>query len=284
VSLSTSMAATLLRFHRGGPADRTPGAATGATRTVQHDGLIVRDLSAGYTLAPVLGGTSLDVAPREFCALLGTNGSGKTTLMRAIFGQLAVRGGEVWWKGRRIDRTNTWDRVTLGIAHVPQTRELFAGMTVDENLRLGATVTRSRADVVRRQRELCFELFPRLAERRRQAAGSMSGGEQQMVALARGLMADPQLMLLDEVSSGLSPRMTQEVATALGRINALGVAILAIEHRPWLLEDNAHRVFFLDRGSVAWTGSIHEALDEGRVRNLYLGGRAEEAQMSENRP
>ena len=234
--------------------------------------LVLEGVAAGYSLAPVLHDITCAVAPGSFTALLGLNGSGKSTLLKTVFGQLSPTAGTVSFEGHRIERLPTWKRVTAGIGYVPQGRDLFPELSVAENLELGAVTLRRDSTRVRRQRDLALELFPRLQQRLTQAAGSMSGGEQQMLALARGLMCDPTLMLLDEVSSGLSPKMTGEVAAALGRIKQTGTALLVIEHRPWLLEQHADHVLFLSRGTIAWSGGMTEALAEGRVHDFVLTG------------
>jgi len=234
-------------------------------------GLAVGNVHAGYTLAPVLSGASLAVKPGELAAIAGQNGAGKSTLLKVIHGQLGLADGWVAWNGRRIEHLSTADRVRLGIAHVPQGRLLFPDFTVERNLLLAAQA--SGVDIARAVELLArgLDLFPRLEERLTQPAGSLSGGEQQMLALARGLMSDPQMLLLDEVSQGLSPKMAGELRTALIGIKALGIAVLVIEHRPWLLDGVADTVHLLDRGSITWSGSLDDAMRRGLLLDVHLG-------------
>ena len=234
------------------------------------DGLHAVDIEAGYGMTPVLGGVSLGVGPGGFLGIVGANGAGKTTLMKALFGQVPLTRGRIYWDGERIDHLPTWARVRRGIVHVPEGRHVYPDLTVDENLQLGGLRIRRERKRLRAQRDQALALFPRLSQRLRQQAGTMSGGEQQMLAIARGIMAAPRLMLLDEISLGLSPKLTDEVGDALVGINSLGIAMILVEHRTWLLERGVERVCFLGRGTVAWEGSVEEALEEGRVSDFYL--------------
>jgi branched-chain amino acid transport system ATP-binding protein len=227
-------------------------------------------VEAGYGDLLALRGVSLDVAPGELVALIGSNGAGKTTTLRAIGGLVACRGGRIEFDGERIDGLEPSAVVARGIAHVPEGRQLFAGMTVVENLVLGTQTPAARA---RRGETLdqVFALFPRLAERRRQLAGSLSGGEQQMLAIGRALMARPRLLMLDEPSLGLAPRVVRAIFDNLARINREGTTVLLVEQNVLRALRLCHRAYVLENGRVALAGSREELLADERVRAAYLG-------------
>jgi len=213
---------------------------------------------------------SLDIAPGEFVALVGSNGAGKTTTLRAITGLVRPRRGTVELDGQRIDSLRTADIVGRGVAHVPEGRQLFPTMTVRENLELGARTAESRA---RRGETLerVLALFPRLAERHRQIAGTLSGGEQQMCAIGRGLMSRPRLLLLDEPSLGLAPVMVKLIFDTLKSINAQGTTILLVEQNVRKALELSTRAYVLDNGRVALSGSREALLRSEEIRQAYLG-------------
>jgi branched-chain amino acid transport system ATP-binding protein len=213
---------------------------------------------------------SLEIASGEFVALVGSNGAGKTTTLRAVTGLLRPRRGTVELDGQRIDGLTPAQIVGRGIAHVPEGRQLFPTMTVRENLELGARTRESRA---RRPETLhrVFGLFPRLAERQAQLAGTLSGGEQQMCAVGRGLMSVPRLLLLDEPSLGLAPVMVKLIFDNLRRINAEGTTILLVEQNVRKALELSGRAYVLENGRIALSGSRESLLASAEIRRAYLG-------------
>ena len=232
--------------------------------------LRVRDLHASYGATRVLHGIAFGMAPGSVTALLGANGAGKTTTLRALCGMVKTS-GEVSFDGRRIDARATEDVVRLGIAHVPDGRGTFAHLTTEENLRLGAYTRKDKAQV-HEDIERMYGYFPRLAERRAQQAGTLSGGEQQMLAVARALMLRPRLLLLDEPSFGLAPRVVAGIFEILRAINREeGVAILLVEQNAAMALDLADHAFLLETGRIAMRGPAPELRDDAAVRRAYLG-------------
>ncbi len=230
--------------------------------------LAMRDVRAGYGPLEVLHGISLDVEPGEIVVILGANGAGKTTTMRAVSGMIG-RQGQVTFEGADISSTSAEKIVRLGIAQVPQGRGTFAELTVEDNLRSGAYV---RRDAVDADIDRWYEVFPRLAERRSQRAGSLSGGEQQMLAIARALMSHPKLLLCDEPSLGLAPLITQELFEVLKKLNAdEGLSILLVEQNANLALKVAHRVYLLETGNVVASGTAAEISSDDSIRKAYLG-------------
>ena len=236
--------------------------------------LEVNGLGAGYGAVQVLHGLDLSVNEGEVAVILGANGAGKTTTMRAISGMIQ-RTGTINFAGRDISRTPAHDIVKLGIAQVPQGRGTFTDLSVEDNLRAGA-YTRARDGVEKGgidgdMREW-YDIFPRLHERRSQKAGSLSGGEQQMLAISRALMSKPRLLLCDEPSLGLAPIITQELFAILGRLNTeRGLSILVVEQNANLAVKIAHSVFVLETGSIVASGTAEEIADNDSVRKAYLG-------------
>ncbi|WP_421121001.1 ABC transporter ATP-binding protein [Aquihabitans daechungensis] len=230
----------------------------------------LRTVSGGYGPVNVLSGLSLGVAEGEVGVILGANGAGKTTTLRAICGMLDDIRGEVFFDGGDITKDSPQATARKGIAHVPQGRGTFGDLTVDENLRLGA-ITRKDPGV-RSDLERWYEAFPRLAERRNQAAGSMSGGEQQMLAIARALMSRPRLLLLDEPSLGLAPLITRDLFARLGEINRTeGLTMLIVEQNAGLALEIAQRGYVLETGSIVAEGTSDELAADEDVRKAYLG-------------
>ncbi len=231
--------------------------------------LAVSDLRAGYGPVRVLTGVSIDVDEAEVVVVLGANGAGKTTLLRAICGMIPVEGsvvvGGAEVAGRRPD-----ELLRMGVAHVPQGRGTFNDLTVEDNLRLGG-FTRS-SDEVAADTERWLDLFPRLRERREQLAGSMSGGEQQMLAIARALMSRPSLLLLDEPSLGLAPLVTRDVFDSIQSIVAeLGTAVLVVEQNANLALGIADRGYVLETGTIVSSGTAAELSSDDSIRRAYLG-------------
>ncbi len=231
--------------------------------------LRVRDLSAGYGPVEVLHGIDLDVDAGEVAVILGANGAGKTTTMRAISGMIPRR-GVIEFAGEIITKSSPDGIVRLGIAQVPQGRGTFTDLTVEDNLRAGAYVRHDQE--VASDIALWYETFPRLADRRSQKAGTLSGGEQQMLAIARALMSRPKLLLCDEPSLGLAPLITKELFQIIKRLNEQrGLTVLLVEQNANLALDIAHHVCLLESGRIAAAGSAAEIADDDAVRRAYLG-------------
>ena len=232
--------------------------------------LQVRKLKASYGQGHVLHGVDLDVADGGVTALLGANGAGKTTFLRALCG-LAHREGEVLFQGARIDKLSTEDIARRGIAHVPDGRGTFGSLTVEENLRLGA-YTRSDRVGVQRDMGRMYEYFPRLHERKKQQAGTLSGGEQQMLAISRALMLNPKLLLLDEPSFGLAPLIVQEIFRIMRAINnQQRLAVLIVEQNASLALDFADHACVIETGRIVASGSPATMRGDESIRRAYLG-------------
>ena len=231
--------------------------------------LKVSGLVAGYGDVDVLRGLDLEVARGEIVAVLGSNGAGKTTLNTVLSGLLRARGGEVIFDGRRIDGLTPPEIVALGLIHVPEGRRIFPDMSVRENLELGA-YRRGRAEKAE-SLETVFATFPRLAERERQAAGTLSGGEQQMLAIGRGMMSRPRLLILDEPSLGLSPLLVEEMFALVERLHAQGLAILLVEQNVMQSLRVAARAYVLENGRFALSGRGADLAENPELQKAYLG-------------
>jgi branched-chain amino acid transport system ATP-binding protein len=232
--------------------------------------LEVVDLHAGYGLTRVLHGISFSMEEGSITTLLGANGAGKTTTLRALCAMIRPQ-GEVRFRGERVDSRATEDIVRLGIGHVPEGRGTFVHLSTEENLRLGAYVRKDRA-AVEQDFDRIYAYFPRLAERRRQQAGTLSGGEQQMLAVSRALMLRPRLLLLDEPSFGLAPLIVRELFEILRTINQKDrVSILLVEQNAAMALDLADRAYLLETGRVVLSGSAAEVRNNDAVRASYLG-------------
>ncbi len=233
--------------------------------------LDVSNLSAGYGQVQVLHGLDIQVDEGKVAVILGANGAGKTTTMRAISGMIS-RKGTVTFRGESIAKTSPDAIVAMGVAQVPQGRGTFTDLTVEDNMRAGAYVRKgAKADVDADMHEW-FDVFPRLRERRQQKAGSLSGGEQQMLAIARALMSNPKLLLCDEPSLGLAPIITQELFNVLGRLNVeRGLSILIVEQNANLALRIAHNVFVLETGVIVASGTAEEIAQNDTIRKAYLG-------------
>jgi branched-chain amino acid transport system ATP-binding protein len=231
--------------------------------------LEVDTVTAGYGPLEVLHGVSLRMGASEIVAVLGANGVGKTTLNRTLSGVLRARSGRIRFNGADITASGFDDIVRAGLIHVPEGRKIFPNLNVRENLYLGAFL-RGRPNRAQNF-ERVLDIFPRLRERLAQLAGSMSGGEQQMLAIGRGLMAEPKLLILDEPSLGLSPRLTEEVFTLIARLHAEGLAILLVEQNVVQSLAVASRAYVIEHGRVALEGSAASLADDPRLRAAYLG-------------
>jgi branched-chain amino acid transport system ATP-binding protein len=232
--------------------------------------LEVSALAVAYGNVHVLWDVSLRVERGEIVTLLGANGAGKTTLLRAISRTVPTGAGTIALDGERLERAPSTRIVELGVAHVPEGRRLWPEMSVEENLLLGAYPKRARAKVAR-SLDHVFTLFPRVAERRRQIAGTLSGGEQQMVAIGRGLMSDPSILMLDEPSLGLAPIVTAEMFAAVARINAAGTTVLLVEQNVKQALEIATRGYVIETGRVTSSGTRAELLASDEIRKAYLG-------------
>jgi branched-chain amino acid transport system ATP-binding protein len=240
-------------------------------------GLEVRGLQAGYDRLQVLHGVDVTVAPAELVAVIGANGAGKSTLLRAVSGLLRPRGGSVTLDGNDVTGASAEQIAARGLAHVPENRLVFPSLSVEDNLSLGGWTRRKDGRRAARRAQV-LELFPRLADRIALAAGALSGGEQQMLAMARALMADPSVVVLDEPSLGLAPRVVGEIVDALARLrDERNLAVLLVEQNVRAAFRVADRVLVMDRGQVVATGTPAELADDPRVRAAYLGGATETA-------
>ena len=236
--------------------------------------LKIRNLDAGYGKLRVLKNISLHVDAGEIVAMIGANGAGKTTLLHTVIGLIKPMQGEISFLGRSCARTSVGQIVASGCVLVPEGRQVFAPMSVEENLLLGGHVlqkTQGRAAVLK-ELEHQYELFPILRERRRQLAGTLSGGEQQMLAVARALMSAPELVMLDEPSLGLAPLLVKEVFSIIRMINDRGMTVLLVEQNAYAALKVAHQAYVLETGTIILSGTGEELIADDRVREAYLGG------------
>ena len=232
--------------------------------------LTLSAVSASYGSVPAIGDVSIDVGEGEAVGLLGANGAGKSTTLRAISGLMRLTAGTISFLGTNIAALPPYKVAELGIAHVPEGRQVFPEMTVQENLEIGAYVPRAKADRGRTL-DLVFSIFPVLAERRRQLAGTMSGGEQQMLAVGRGLMLKPRLLMLDEPSLGLAPVMTDITFQKIQEIHAMGTAILLVEQNVARALTLVQRAYVLESGKIILRGSSADLANNKQVQAAYLG-------------
>ena len=232
--------------------------------------LAVTKLSAGYGSFRALFDVSLEVRAGETVAVIGPNGAGKTTLLRAISRLIDPSGGEVSMEGKLLNQVPSHEVIAHGIAHVPENRRLFPRLTVEDNLRMGAYVPSARARFSERL-ERVYQLFPRMQERRRQAAGTLSGGEQQMCAIGRALMSGPRLLLLDEPSAGLAPVMVQSIFEAVRRMSGEGYTVLIVEQNIRQVLGIAQRGYLLETGRIKASGTSAQLLSTDEIKQAYLG-------------
>jgi branched-chain amino acid transport system ATP-binding protein len=232
--------------------------------------LEMRGASVRYGNAFAIDGVSIDVPESGVVTIIGGNGAGKTTTLRAISGLARLAGGEIRFDGERIDGLSADRIVARGIAHVPEGRRIFRDLTVEENLRTGAFLRRDQATAAK-DLNVVYQRFPRLSERRRQLAKTMSGGEQQMLAIGRALMAKPRLLLMDEPSMGLAPVIVEEIARIIKEISADGVPVVLVEQNAELALELANYAYVLETGGVALKGKAEELHDNDHVRAAYLG-------------
>ncbi|MEU7612193.1 MULTISPECIES: ABC transporter ATP-binding protein [unclassified Micromonospora] len=232
--------------------------------------LEIDNLKLLYGRIEALHGISLHVDQGEIVALIGANGAGKTTTMKAISGLHAISGGSIKFEGNDVSRLRADLRVIRGIGQSPEGRGVFPGMTVLENLEMGAYTRRDKAEITK-DLSMVFDLFPRLHERRKQAGGTLSGGEQQMLAVGRALMTRPKLLLLDEPSMGLAPKLIQQIFEIITRINEQGTTILLVEQNAQQALSRAHRGYVLETGRIVKEGTGEQLLHDPAVKEAYLG-------------
>jgi branched-chain amino acid transport system ATP-binding protein len=233
--------------------------------------LEIRDLRVLYGRAEALKGISIDVDEGAIVSIIGANGAGKTTILRTISGLERPTSGEIWFQGKRIDGVSAPEIVKMGITHVPEGRMLFTTMTVLDNLKMGAYLRKNRSQIAG-DIDAIYQQFPVLEEKYRQPAGSLSGGQQQMLAIARALMPKSKLILLDEPSTGLSPLLVKEFGNILRRINKEGKSIILVEQNARMALKLAKRAYLLEVGYIVVEGDAQELANDERVKKAYLGG------------
>ncbi len=232
--------------------------------------LSVRDLEVAYGTIPALHGISLDVAPGEIVTLIGANGAGKTTTLRTISGLLKPRKGDVMYRDKSISGVKPHIITKLGVSHVPEGRGIFANLTVHDNLELGGYLRKDK--ISDSEYERVYTLFPVLKERIKQNAGTLSGGEQQMLAISRALMSKPSVLLLDEPSLGLAPQMVQTIFRVIREINQEGTTILLVEQNAHMALTTAHRGYVMETGRIVLADDTKNLLKSDRIKKAYLGG------------
>jgi len=232
--------------------------------------LQLNQVQACYGHIHALKGVSLEVRAGEIVTLIGSNGAGKSTTLRCISGLLAPRSGEILWRGQAIHGLKPHEIVARGIGHSPEGRRIFPQLTVEENLDLGAYLERDRAIIAQRKGEV-FELFPRLSERRKQDGGTLSGGEQQMLAIGRALMQNPALLLLDEPTLGLAPVLVEALFETLQALHRAGKTILLVEQNAWHALQIAQRAYVLQTGVITHSGSARDLANLDEIKRAYLG-------------
>lgn len=233
--------------------------------------LSVKEIRTLYGKLEAVKGVTLEVDEGEIVTLLGANGAGKSTVLKAISGLKLPTSGEVWFSGHRIDKSQATQIVRMGISHILEGQRVFRDMTVESNLTLGAFV-RDDKERIKADLQEVYEHFPILKERKRQNAGSLSGGEQQMLAISRGLMSKPRLLLMDEPSVGLSPIMVNEIASIIRTVNTQGISVLIVEQNAAIALRLADRGYVMETGKIVLSASRSELMKDDRVKKAYLGG------------
>ena len=233
--------------------------------------LKVENLVVKYSGITAVDGISFEVGQGETVAMIGANGAGKSTTLKAVSALLKLANGHIWFEDREITKAQPNKIVEMGLVHVPEGRQIFTKLSVEDNLRMGAYTMKDAAKE-KRNRDWVMELFPILKERARQAAGTLSGGEQQMLAIGRALMSSPKMLLLDEPSMGLSPIMTQQVFSVLKQLKADGITIFLIEQNAYDALEISDRAYIMETRRITLEGSSSELITDERVKNAYLGG------------
>ena len=232
--------------------------------------LTVKDIHVSYGAIHAIKGVSLTVNDGEIVSLIGANGAGKTTILHTISGLLRAGSGSIDYNGTDLAKVHPSKIINLGMAHVPEGRHVFTRMTVEENLRMGAFISNNPAKISENI-DRSYQRFPRLAERRKQFAGTLSGGEQQMLAMARALMTDPRIVLMDEPSMGLSPLLVKEVFSIIKSLHEAGITVLLVEQNAKMALSIADRAYVLETGHIAMEGRATDLLNDDKVRQAYLG-------------
>lgn len=232
--------------------------------------LEIQDLEVYYGAINAIKGISFNVEQGEVIALIGANGAGKTTILHTITGLVAAKHGSIRFNGKELTKTPAHKIVSMGMAHVPEGRRVFAQLSVYENLMLGAYTRKDKAEI-NESIERVYERFPRLKERRSQSAGTLSGGEQQMLAMGRALMSKPSIILMDEPSMGLSPLYVSEIFDIIQEINKSGTTVLLVEQNAKKALSIANRAYVLETGNIALSGDAHKLMDNEQVKKAYLG-------------
>ena len=232
--------------------------------------LEVKDLYVNYGAVEAIKGISFQVKPGEIVTLIGANGAGKTTTLHTISGLVKAKSGSITYNGVDLLKTDPSKMITLGIAHVPEGRHVFPEMSVEDNLQMGAYASKNKAEAAEAMQDV-YKKFPRLKERRRQLAGTLSGGEQQMLAVGRALMGKPSIILMDEPSMGLSPLLVKEVFAIIQEIHAAGITVLLNEQNAKMALSIADRAYVLETGTIYISGDAQELLKDERVKKAYLG-------------
>ena len=232
--------------------------------------LEVKDLQVYYGMIHAIKGVSFHVNEGEIIALIGANGAGKTTILHTITGLLTPKGGQVMFEGKDITKTPAHKIVELGMAHVPEGRRVFAQLSVYQNLKMGA-YTRSDKNEIEESLEMVYKRFPRLEERKNQMAGTLSGGEQQMLAMGRALMSKPRIILMDEPSMGLSPILVNEIFDIIQSVSASGTTVLLVEHNAKKALAIADRAYVLETGKISLDGNAKDLLNDDSIKKAYLG-------------
>ncbi len=233
--------------------------------------LELKNITVQYGKALAVENVSLCIDHGEIVSILGANGAGKTTISRVVTGQKTISAGEIWYQGKRIDGVSAYRIARMGIAHIPSGRMIFGSMTVEDNLRMGAYIEKDRKKI-QNNIDKIYDYFPVLKEKRNQAGGELSGGQQQMLAIGRALMAEPRLILMDEPSMGLSPRMVSEVAQMIRTIHDAGNSILLIEQNSRMALKLSDRAYILELGRIILENDAKILLDDERIQKSYLGG------------
>jgi branched-chain amino acid transport system ATP-binding protein len=232
--------------------------------------LDLKDVRVHYGKAEAVKGVTIEVAEGTVVGNIGANGAGKSTILKAVSGLIPITSGEIWFIGKRIDRMAPHNIVRLGVVHIPEGRRLFPYMSVLANLKIGAYLRKDKSNV-NKDLDQIFERFPILWERRHQQASTLSGGEQQMLAIGRGLMAKPRLLLLDEPSLGLAPLVVRELATIISDINKSGISVLLVEQNAGLVAQVADRSYVLEVGKIVLEGNMREIINNEIVQSAFLG-------------
>ncbi|WP_042349806.1 ABC transporter ATP-binding protein [Bacillus massiliigorillae] len=233
--------------------------------------LKIQDINVYYGNIQALKGVSMEINQGEIVTLIGANGAGKSTLLKTISGLLKPKQGEVLYEGQSIGGKAAQAIVKLGISHVPEGRRVFANMSVEENLQLGAFLRKDKEGIKQEMKKV-YELFPRLLERQKQLSGTLSGGEQQMLAMGRALMAKPKLLLLDEPSMGLAPLLVKQIFNIIEEINKAGTTVLLVEQNANMALSIANRAYVVETGRIVLSGNASELTASDEIKNAYLGG------------